>query len=301
MSLTLRAGKGSPLTNAEIDSNFSFLNDSKLSITGGTVSGPLKLPNFGTTASDLVPLSYIQSNFVKKTGLATESCGNPIYLTYTIDNASSGNLAVNKSYVDNKIATSIEAMPGAFGVFLRKDTDDTMSGNLTLAHAPTLAGHAVRKDYVDQKTDISNFVTLFNAAYVKLSGSAMTGTLTLNADPDSFSNPLTATTKRYVDTNFIAKTSDTTITTYLSVPSPVSNNNVANKVYVDTVANLKVNKTGATLTGSLIFGGANGGAWNGAQIVLGSYYIWVDISGRLRIKNSAPTSDTDGTVVGSQV
>jgi hypothetical protein len=28
--------------------------------------------------------------------------------------------------------------------------------------------------------------------------------------------------------------------------------------------------------------------------------LWVDSTGRLRIKTSAPTSDTDGTVVGTQ-
>lgn len=32
----------------------------------------------------------------------------------------------------------------------------------------------------------------------------------------------------------------------------------------------------------------------------GSQYIWVDSTGDLRIKSSAPTSDTDGTVVGTQ-
>lgn len=29
-------------------------------------------------------------------------------------------------------------------------------------------------------------------------------------------------------------------------------------------------------------------------------YLWVDATGDLRIKATAPTSDTDGTVVGSQ-
>jgi hypothetical protein len=42
------------------------------------------------------------------------------------------------------------------------------------------------------------------------------------------------------------------------------------------------------------------GAWNGGHFLLGSYHLWVDSSGRLRIKNSQPSSDTDGTVVGSQ-
>ncbi|MEZ5723274.1 MAG: hypothetical protein R3D59_18255 [Paracoccaceae bacterium] len=43
-----------------------------------------------------------------------------------------------------------------------------------------------------------------------------------------------------------------------------------------------------------------GGGWDGAHLVLGSYRLWVDSTGDLRIKASAPTSDTDGTVVGTQ-
>lgn len=33
---------------------------------------------------------------------------------------------------------------------------------------------------------------------------------------------------------------------------------------------------------------------------LGDYRLWVDSSGRLRIKSGAPSGDTDGTVVGTQ-
>ena len=43
------------------------------------------------------------------------------------------------------------------------------------------------------------------------------------------------------------------------------------------------------------------GAWNGQRLRLGTYQFWVDSSGRFRIKNGDPTSDTDGTVVGTQV
>lgn len=46
--------------------------------------------------------------------------------------------------------------------------------------------------------------------------------------------------------------------------------------------------------------GSRDGTWNGAHNVLGSYHLWVDTTGRLRIKNGAPSSETDGTVVGSQ-
>lgn len=50
------------------------------------------------------------------------------------------------------------------------------------------------------------------------------------------------------------------------------------------------------------YGGTIGGAGTtyGAPLQLGTYHLWVDGSGRLRIKNGVPTSDTDGTVVGTQ-
>lgn len=42
------------------------------------------------------------------------------------------------------------------------------------------------------------------------------------------------------------------------------------------------------------------GTWDGGTLLLGTYYLWVDTSGRLRIKDGAPTSETDGAVVGAQ-
>lgn len=42
------------------------------------------------------------------------------------------------------------------------------------------------------------------------------------------------------------------------------------------------------------------GAWNSGHLWLGSYHIWVDSTGDLRIKDGVPSSDTDGTVVGTQ-
>lgn len=44
----------------------------------------------------------------------------------------------------------------------------------------------------------------------------------------------------------------------------------------------------------------DGGGWNSGHLQLGTYHLWVDGSGRLRIKDGAPTSSTDGTVVGAQ-
>jgi hypothetical protein len=62
-----------------------------------------------------------------------------------------------------------------------------------------------------------------------------------------------------------------------------------------------LSRTGADLA-SLAAGDslAVDGTWNGGTFLLGAYRLWVDGSGRLRVKNGAPTSDTDGTIVGTQ-
>lgn len=42
----------------------------------------------------------------------------------------------------------------------------------------------------------------------------------------------------------------------------------------------------------------NGGAWNTSHIVMGAYHLWIDAVAQLRIKNAAPTTDLDGSIVG---
>lgn len=66
-----------------------------------------------------------------------------------------------------------------------------------------------------------------------------------------------------------------------------------------------VGKTSAPSGAGAIMEVANGhlqvgSAWNGAHFMMGSYHLWVDAAGRPRIKSSAPTSDTDGVIIGTQ-
>lgn len=42
------------------------------------------------------------------------------------------------------------------------------------------------------------------------------------------------------------------------------------------------------------------GTYNGGMLRLGSYYLWVDAAGDLRIHSSRPSADGDGAVVGDQ-
>lgn len=52
--------------------------------------------------------------------------------------------------------------------------------------------------------------------------------------------------------------------------------------------------------GNVVMGGPTGGAWNTTHLVVGTFHLWFDGSGVARVKNGAPTSATDGTVLGSQ-
>lgn len=45
---------------------------------------------------------------------------------------------------------------------------------------------------------------------------------------------------------------------------------------------------------------AGSGAWDGGHLIMGTYHLWVDASGDLRISSGAPGSDGAGAVVGSQ-
>lgn len=54
---------------------------------------------------------------------------------------------------------------------------------------------------------------------------------------------------------------------------------------------VRINTSGIAIAGS---------AWNSTHLVMGSYHLWVDSSGRLRINSGAPGSDTAGVTVGSQ-
>jgi hypothetical protein len=42
------------------------------------------------------------------------------------------------------------------------------------------------------------------------------------------------------------------------------------------------------------------GTWNGGHLILGTYHLWVDATGDLRINNGAPGGDFSGVVVGTQ-
>ncbi len=71
------------------------------------------------------------------------------------------------------------------------------------------------------------------------------------------------------------------------------------------LADVMLKRTGTRTLGLDTRGGAQffdqGSTWNGNHGLMGNYHLWVDATGALRMKNGAPTGDTDGAVVGTQV
>jgi len=66
----------------------------------------------------------------------------------------------------------------------------------------------------------------------------------------------------------------------------------------DSLERFSIDSNGRLYTGINVETGES--AWNFDPLKLGAYVLWVDATGDLRIKNGSPTSDTDGTIVGTQ-
>ena len=184
----------------------------KLSLAGGTMTGPIVLPANPTTPLQAATKQYsdsgdtaLQTQVTSLQGTVTTLNANLVTLTY-VD--AQDTLKVNKA-------------------------GDTMTGQLVLPGAPTLTTHATDKGYVDTlvTTHTANVAlhltptqnTLLDAVTVtsteintlagatsnvqaqintklSLAGGTMTGPITLASDPIA---PLDAATKQYIDMQII--------------------------------------------------------------------------------------------------
>lgn len=64
---------------------------------------------------------------------------------------------------------------------------------------------------------------------------------------------------------------------------------------VTNFSNINLNPTNNVQVGT-----SSDGTWNTTHIILGAYHIWVDDLGHPRIKNGAPTTHDDGTLMDTQ-
>jgi hypothetical protein len=105
-------------------------------------------------------------------------------------------------------------------------------------------------------------------------------------------------------TNFIVDDPNQVTIPYTATPSQTLQSYSAGRDYIGGGYFHPLGADSIGVTGKLVMDAGwsvqADGTWNGGTFRLGAYRLWVDSTGDLRIKNGAPTSDTDGTVVGTQ-
>ncbi len=117
----------------------------------------------------------------------------------------------------------------------------TLSGPITLASDPTAPLHAATKNYVDGQA----------ATALPKAGGAVTGALTLSGDP---ATNLQAATKQYVDSR-VLRSGDTMTGPLTLAADPTGLLQAATKGYVDGQTTLSLPKTGGALAGALTLPG----------------------------------------------
>lgn len=264
-----------------VDDAVAGSSGSYLPLTGGTISGSLKVgssPTSNTTIAngyigisrstsarsnepsvlslvrqsiiagttvDTIKLSYEQSVNVTSGDVIVRGIKNPVQ-SYD---------AANKAYVDSAVAGAGSVDTTSFV----KKTGDTMTGALTLNGNPTSNLHAATKKYVDDA--VANASS--SGSYLPLSGGTLTGALTLK-NCGTIGNGL----KLVGDSNnnvvmYVSDPEELWIGTssrspvkITNVKEPTRTNEAANKNYVDTVAlNSQVSANRLNITLLSTFGG----------------------------------------------
>ena len=211
---TAAAITATTIGGTDITASSSFIGDLTGSVdasgVGKTLTGPLT--------------GNVTGNVTSTTGTSTF---NNVTINGTLDVTStkitnvtdptSNQDAATKKYVDDQVSGLVDSAPNALN---------------TLNELAAAIG-----DDANFSTTITNSI----AAKLPLAGGTMTGALTLSGAPTS---TLHATTKTYVDTNFLSKT-DTSAQTMAaaidmgthkitSSTAPSTGNDLTNKTYVDT-------------------------------------------------------------------
>ena len=230
-SITVSAAEVNQLDG--ILSNVQTQLDSKLNLTGGTLTGALTLAADPTAALQPATKQYTDTADALKVAKAGDTMTGHL----TLSGAPTADLhASTKKYVDDVDATQKTYIDNQDALKVAK-AGDTMTGFLTLSADPTSALHAATKGYVD--TSISTVTTNYQSADSGLQSqiTALQSTVgTLNSDP---------VTKSYVDAQDNTKLAKAggTMTGYITLHAdPSSAMHPTTKQYVDAVAQGLVTK-----------------------------------------------------------
>ena len=265
--------------NSFVNCNFANAGQSHVFITGGAQGNKFIGCHFG---SPNAPDAATTAGGIHIDSTAADALG-----TVIIGNTFNGN-----------------SKTGSFGVKLDGATDSVVVGNYFYAHdkadiwdTATAVNTTCHSNVY--KSTVPFFGTTYNEQLELISTyNGIARMLTLKSDPstaaandgagiqynakdDADNEFVRAAEIRFLTTDVTDGSEDTDIK--FAVTSGGTN---------DTVI--------ATCDGSAKTFKVQDSAWDGVHLELGSYHIWIDSTGDLRIKSSAPANDTDGTIVGTQ-
>ena len=210
-----------------VESNVQDQIDSKLNLTGGTVTGYITLHADPVANLQAATKQYVDTQDALKVSKAGDTMTGALVLP---GDPTTDLQAAPKQYVDSNI-TSLTSYVDTQDALKVAKAGDSMTGLLTLSGAPTADLHAATKLYVD--TGDLNTKSYVDAADGVLQGqinSIQSTVDTLNADP---------VTKMYVDAQDaqkVAKAGDT-MTGYLTLHAdPLQSMHAVTKQYVDAIA-----------------------------------------------------------------
>lgn len=261
--------------------------------TGGAIQ------NTGITIDDNNTITLTQSNNVD--GIVVNKTGTGTGDGIDIDDAGTGNsIDVNKTNANGYAIRSTQAnLTGSY--ISNSSVLGNDSGALRVSNSANITGINSAPVLVDDTgTHARNTVLIrrFNgtgsALRVQQEGTGSTG-IALSVLQNQNDNAVLVTQNgsgnSFVldqNTNAIALVIDSEATTQPSIDIDQTVSDTANSLTIkhSGVEKMAVQRVDATN--------------EDVCIKLGSYYLWVDSTGDLRIKSGVPTTDTDGTVVGTQ-
>ena len=223
-----------------------------LSITGGTMQGPLYLfqdplyPTEAATKDYVDGMSWVGGPYMPEAG---GTFTGPVVMTDTLtlapDDPTDPLGATTKQYVDGRVAS--------VGTPYLRLSGGTMTGSLILAGDPTADLEATPKRYVDAHIPVGG-------PFLSLSGGTMTGLLLLYDDPV---DPKGAVTKRYADgllsaggAQFLPISGGTMTGPLVLAGDPTTASQAATRHYVDNAPFLLL--AGGQMLGGIGFGNALG-------------------------------------------
>ena len=253
--------------------------DSKLTLTGGTMTGTLVLAADPSAALQPATKQYTDAADALKVAKAGDTMTGALVLS---GDPTADMHASTKKYVDDKDATQATYIDTQDALKVAK-AGDTMTGLLTLSADPTGNMHAATKQYVDSTSsthanDASLHMTSGQNAFIDaitvsatevnllsgvssnvqtqidskltLTGGTMTGAISLAADPASAMQPATKQYTDAADALKVAKAGDTMTGALTLSGDPTLTNHAANKGYVDTTVSTHANDDTKHLTAS---------------------------------------------------